>query len=214
MRAQTASAVAPDGQDTATASSISLSTESKTFFLGLGALLSAMMLGFVGWYVYFAREVRPPTRTPPAHEAETRAQTGAHEGHEAHMGSDTAMADRAHGEPGIQSTPLPSSQLPKTQAQVVASFYGALSKGDGHGAAALVVPSKQGKEAFNASGMSRFYGAMKQPLQVHSLRQIDAQRLEVRYSYRVDKTTCEGTAIVTTEQVADRVMIRSIQANC
>jgi hypothetical protein len=214
MRAQTASAVAPDGRDTAPASSISLPTESKTFFLRLGALLTAMMLGFVGWYVYFAREVGPPTRTPPTHEAETRAQTGAHQGHEAHTGSDTAMADRAHGEPGIQPRSQPSSQLPKTPAQVVTSFYGALSKGDGHAAAALVVPSKQGKEAFNASRMSRFYGAMQQPIRVHLLRQIDAQRLEVRYSYRVDKTTCKGTAIVTTEQVDDHVMIRSIQANC
>jgi hypothetical protein len=62
--------------------------------------------------------------------------------------------------------------------------------------------------------MSRFYGTMSQPLSIRSVRQIESDRLEVRYSYRVTKTTCEGTALVTTEAIGPRTLIRSIQANC
>lgn len=97
---------------------------------------------------------------------------------------------------------------------VVARFYGALSQGDGEVAAGLVTPAKRSSGPFNAARMSKFYGSLKDRLVVHSIRPIDDEAVEVRYSYRASKARCDGTAIVHTERIARATVIQGIRANC
>ena len=49
---------------------------------------------------------------------------------------------------------------------------------------------------------------------LRSIRAIDATRVEAKYSYRVTRTTCEGTALLETERVGNETFIRRIRANC
>ncbi|MDM0109954.1 hypothetical protein QTH97_33945 [Variovorax sp. J22R24] len=93
-------------------------------------------------------------------------------------------------------------------------FYRALSAADGRSAAAFVIPAKRGIGPFNEINISRFYGSFQRPLQIRSIRPIDASLVEAKYSYRVSRTTCEGTAIVETERIGRETFIRRIRANC
>ncbi|MDM0032240.1 hypothetical protein QTI33_08865 [Variovorax sp. J22P271] len=100
------------------------------------------------------------------------------------------------------------------QVQAVKDFYRALSAADGRTAAAFVVPAKRGLGPYNEANISRFYGSFDRPLLVRSIRSIDASVIEAKYSYRVSRTTCEGTAFVETERVGRETLIRRIRANC
>jgi hypothetical protein len=62
--------------------------------------------------------------------------------------------------------------------------------------------------------MTQFYGSFNEPLEVRSIRQIDAQAVEARYTYRATRTVCEGVALVRTERIGGQTVIRSIRANC
>ncbi|MDM0109610.1 hypothetical protein QTH97_32140 [Variovorax sp. J22R24] len=108
----------------------------------------------------------------------------------------------------------PRESSPDPQIQAVANFYRALSAADGRTAAAFVVPAKRGLGPFNEANISRFYGSFERPLLIRSIRSIDASVVEAKYSYRVSRTTCEGTAIVETERVGQETLIRRIRANC
>jgi limonene-1,2-epoxide hydrolase len=100
------------------------------------------------------------------------------------------------------------------QVQAVEKFYRALSAADGKTAVAVIIPAKRGTGAFNEVNISKFYGSFERPLLLRSIRPINATHVEAKYSYRVSRTTCEGTAIVETEQVRQQTLIRSIRANC
>ncbi|MGK6311175.1 hypothetical protein [Variovorax sp. DT-64] len=108
----------------------------------------------------------------------------------------------------------PAKRASDVPLETVAQFYRALSVGDGHAAAALVTPAKRGVGAFDPVNMSRFYGSLRQPLVLRSVRRLDGSRIEARYSYRATAARCEATAIVETERVRDAAVIRGIRANC
>ncbi len=114
----------------------------------------------------------------------------------------------------VPANEIPIESAAGGPAEAVEKFYRALSLGDGEAAAGLVTPEKRGAGPFNASNMTAFYRSFKEPLAVRSVRQIDANLVEAKYSYRVSKTQCHGTAIVSTERVSDRMLIRKIRANC
>lgn len=118
-----------------------------------------------------------------------------------------------------EATPITIAAEPAKRAidvplETVVQFYRALSVGDGHAAAALVTPAKRGVGAFDPVSMSRFYGSLRQPLVLRSVRRLDGSRIEARYSYRATIARCEATAIVETERVRDAAVIRGIRANC
>ena len=97
---------------------------------------------------------------------------------------------------------------------VVAGFYRALAAGDGKTAASAVTPAKRAFPAFREERMSRFYGSLREPLFVESLRPVAANRFEAKYSYRATRRPCRATATVETEVVGERTFIRSIRATC
>lgn len=103
---------------------------------------------------------------------------------------------------------------PDTPTRVVAAFYGALAAGDGQAAAAVITPAKRDIGRFSGARMTQFYGSFNEPLEVRSIRQIDAQAVEARYTYRATRTVCEGVALVRTERIGGQTVIRSIRANC
>ncbi|MEJ8853396.1 hypothetical protein WKW79_02380 [Variovorax robiniae] len=98
--------------------------------------------------------------------------------------------------------------------RTVEKFYIALSIGDGSAAAALVTPAKRGIGPFSEAGMSKFYRSLRDPLALRSVRALGNGKVEARYRYRARTGTCEGTAIVQTEAIGDKTLIRSIRANC
>ncbi len=114
----------------------------------------------------------------------------------------------------VPANDIPIESAAGGPAEAVEKFYRALSFGDGEAAAGFVTPEKRGSGPFNASKMTAFYRSFREPLAVRSVRQIDANLVEAKYSYRVSKTQCHGTAIVNTELVSDRMLIRNIRANC
>lgn len=97
---------------------------------------------------------------------------------------------------------------------VVWGFYRALASGDGRAAASAVAPGRRDFPAFREERISRFYGSLREPLTVESLRPIAANRFEAKYSYRATRTPCRATAIVETEVVGERTFIRRIHATC
>jgi hypothetical protein len=124
----------------------------------------------------------------------------------------------APAKPAVPAAPAvlaePAKRASDVPLETVARFYRALSAGDGHAAAALVTPAKRGVGAFDPVKMSRFYGSLRQPLVLRSVRRLDGSRIEARYSYRATVARCEATAIVETERVRDAAVIRGIRANC
>jgi hypothetical protein len=55
----------------------------------------------------------------------------------------------------------------------VTRFYNALGAADGSTAAALIVPEKPGIGPFNEANMANFFGNMREPLQLQSVRQFE-----------------------------------------
>lgn len=199
MKTLQPSARAP-AQDARASSSASLDLRAETpaLWLRLGLLGLAMCVGFTGWYQYVTRKGTTPS-LPSVARAPVRAPAP----------QETVIAASLAPPPVAKSAPMPMSPQ-----EAVEKFYRALSAGDGKVAASLVVPAKRGIGPFNESSMSRFYGSFKEPLSIRSIRRIEANVVEAKYSYRVTKTACEGTAIVQTEVVLQDTLIRSIRANC
>ncbi|VTU22182.1 hypothetical protein H6CHR_01738 [Variovorax sp. PBL-H6] len=115
---------------------------------------------------------------------------------------------------GITIAAEPAKRTNDVPLETVEKFYRALSVADGHAAAALVTPAKRGAGAFDPARMSSFYGSLRQPLVLRSVRRLDGGRIEARYSYKATVARCEATAIVETERVRGAAVIRSIHANC
>ncbi|WP_140863170.1 hypothetical protein [Variovorax guangxiensis] len=106
------------------------------------------------------------------------------------------------------------AQLPGSAVDTVARFYEALSFGDGTAATSLVIPSKRIEGPLSGHAMSAFYGSLREPLILHSVRQVDVNVVEARYSYRATRTACEGRALITMTSAEYPLSIRSIAANC
>jgi len=103
---------------------------------------------------------------------------------------------------------------PGSAEETVARFYQALSSGDGNKAAALVIASKRTRGPLSGDAMSAFYGSLREPLLLRSVRQIDEGVVEARYHYKATRTACEGRALVTMALAEFPGSIRSIAANC
>lgn len=96
----------------------------------------------------------------------------------------------------------------------VTRFYRALAAGDGATATRMVIPGKRSQGPLSSDAMSAFYGSLAAPISVRSIRRVDDQVVEARYSYRATRTVCEGRALLTMESSGPVARIRSIAANC
>ncbi|MGJ7509857.1 hypothetical protein [Variovorax sp. GT1P44] len=208
-----------------------LPSETKAFWVQLAALGVLMMIGFMGWFMH-VRATPAPVREAllPAPNA-TGSQVVANKAPPPEPTLVTARASTVLPEPDLGQQPNPTAgEMRKPegkpadasphqpgrhpQLQAVENFYRALSVADGRSAAAFIIPAKRGIGPFNETNISRFYGSFAQPLRIRSIRAIDANLVEAKYSYRVSRTACEGTALLETEQVGDATFIRRIRANC
>lgn len=202
------------------APSPALPAETPWFWLRLALLVLAMMIVFTGWYVSFTRTGAGPavagTEATPERAAKPEAKPEAGPSPSAAPAPAPSSVPTASPANSSRDAALEAPRPKRGDAPVeaVAKFYRALAAADGATAAALVVPAKRGRRAFRADEISTFYGSLREPLTVRSIRTIDQNRVEVRYRYRAAKTPCEGTAIVETESVLQQTLIRSIRANC
>ena len=99
----------------------------------------------------------------------------------------------------------------------VTRYYNALSAADGNTAAALVIPEKRGIGLFNELNIAKFFGNMRQPLQLISVNQSTATMVNVEYRYVfANGKICNGRSEVTTEYDFGKTLIQKIRAlsNC
>lgn len=100
-----------------------------------------------------------------------------------------------------------------TAASTVRAFYLALGAGDGKTASSFVVAEKTRKGPLSAKDLSRFYGALAEPLQLLSLDDAGNGRFEVRYRYLAGSGRCDGSATVRTTKRQGRFYIEGIKAH-
>ena len=94
----------------------------------------------------------------------------------------------------------------------VRAFYAALGRGDGAEASAQVVPEKRGSPTYSADAMSRFYGALPQPIRLTRIEPVDSSSFRVSYRYAAGKTPCNGEAVIAIARREGRSFIQSIRA--
>ena len=96
-----------------------------------------------------------------------------------------------------------------------ARFYSYISRADGTGAAALVIPEKRGKGPFNENNIAQFFGNLRKPLRVVGIKSISSNQVAVSYEYqKSDGTDCRATANVFTTYAYGRTLIERISAKC
>lgn len=95
----------------------------------------------------------------------------------------------------------------------VEAFYAALAAGNGEEAARLVVPEKRASGPFSAREITRFYGALAEPLRPLAVTPIGAGRYRVRYTFVAGGgARCNGEAVVSTTRVGELNLIAGIRA--
>ncbi|MCC0033996.1 MAG: hypothetical protein H6887_01865 [Hoeflea sp.] len=99
-----------------------------------------------------------------------------------------------------------------TAATTVEAFYLALGAGDGATAAAFVIPEKTAKGPFSAAELTRFYGGLREPLQLVGVEQLANGEFLASYRFASSSKVCDGRALVRTENRDGRFFIRSIKA--
>ena len=99
-----------------------------------------------------------------------------------------------------------------TAATTVEAFYLALGAGDGATAAAFVIPEKTAKGPFSAAELTRFYGGLREPLQLLGVTAVSENEFLARYRFVAGANVCDGKARVRTENRDGRTFIRSIKA--
>ena len=183
-----------------------------------GALLMGL---FLAWY----GQIVGPGATPPAGPARTAVvqqqpafmQLGPFDPDANALPgvSDAAKAAAARSADAQAIESGPSAVVPPGSAEeTVMRFYMALSTGDGAAAASLVIPSKRTQGPLSGDAMSAFYGSLREPLILRSVRRVEENVVEARYAYRASRTACDGRALVTLTSARYPVAIRSIAANC
>jgi hypothetical protein len=119
--------------------------------------------------------------------------------------------------PSNKSEPPTSASTNREQqydpVATVAKFYKALSLADGETASSLVIPEIR-KGTFDGKNIENFFGSMKVPLKVDSIRQLDRDIVEVKYTYRHTNSQCSAVAIVETTFSLGNTFIKRIRANC
>lgn len=104
-----------------------------------------------------------------------------------------------------------STAVDATGLSTVRDFYKALAAGDGKTASALVVEEKRRKGPFSAKELTRFYGGLREPLELVDIREKGSDRISVRYRYKTKSGVCDGQAIVRIVSRDGRQFIREIK---
>jgi hypothetical protein len=99
-----------------------------------------------------------------------------------------------------------------TPIQTVASFYAALSVGDGRGAQQYIVPEKRGRGNFEPSAISDWYKSFSEPLTLLTATSIGVDQVNVHYRYVGPKGACDGLATVVVRRDGQRFLIDHIKA--
>ena len=138
--------------------------------LWVSLLLLLWSAAFVLWHVSRTHAQRPVP-------ARSTAVTVVHPPAEPVVSATAMQAPPRRDAVGITVAAEPAKRASDVPLETVAKFYRALSIGDGHAAAALVTPAKRGVGAFDPVSMSRFYGSLRQPLVLRSVRRLDGSRI-------------------------------------
>jgi hypothetical protein len=176
--------------------------------------VSAQANAMIGYYLHelgFSLEVTTyVTRAMPLKMAYLNESTARR------IGLVVIWGDQA-GEPSSGPPPgTRTSRRPYDPVSAVIVFYRALGAADGNTAAAMIVPEKRGIGAFNEQEMAKFFGNMREPLQLLSDPRLlgrDLVRAEYRYVYKNGKV-CNAKADVTTTYQFGDTFIQGIKANC
>ena len=188
----------------------------RRLFVG-GVLLMGL---FIAWYLLVVDRATAPAAGPartsvvqqrPAFVQLAPFQTEANALPGVSDAARAAAARTADAQASHRGTP--NVQLPESALDTVARFYQALSSGDGAAATSHVIAPKRVEGPLSGHAMSSFYGSLQEPLDLHSLRHVNKNVVEARYSYRATRTACDGRALVTVT-AGYPVSIRSIAANC
>ena len=94
----------------------------------------------------------------------------------------------------------------------VRAFYDALGAGDGTTASAQIIPEKRSSRAFSPEGLSRFYGALPEPIRITEVVPLTRGAYRVSYRYSAGRSRCNGSAVVSLTNRRGRDLIRSIKA--
>ena len=118
-------------------------------------------------------------------------------------------ADNPPGAPPAAGAAAPV-QDPRAVTQ---SFYAALGRADGQSASSLVVPEKRGSGPFSAAALTRFYGAMREPIRLTTATASADGSVAVQYRYvYASGKVCDGAAVVQTVERGGATLIASIRA--
>ncbi|WP_109117955.1 hypothetical protein [Azospirillum sp. TSO22-1] len=117
----------------------------------------------------------------------------------------------------VQPTPPPPMAPPPMAPNdavlaAVEGFYGALAHGDGQRANEFLLPEKRNQGAYEIAAMTRFYSAMREPLQLIGVGRLDPEVVRVRYAYTHQSGRhCDGVADVTVRRIDGRGLIERIR---
>jgi hypothetical protein len=123
--------------------------------------------------------------------------------------------------PPVTVLPAPPPSLPPVAAlppprsdgsDIVREFYAALGRGDGRSASLLIIPEKRASGPFSAEEMTRFYGALAEPLRLINVAALGDNKFQATYTFRSRSKTCDGAAIVTVVNRGGQALIERVQA--
>ncbi len=121
--------------------------------------------------------------------------------------------DRGEPIPPPPASEAPPPRGPEESVAAVRAFYAALAAGDGDSAARLVEPEKRGAGPLSAAAMSRFYGALAEPLRLTQIYTLDPATVFVRYRFVTrGGRACRGAANVVTTERDGQILVRGIRA--
>ena len=171
-----------------------LPAETPWFWLRLVLLVLAMMIVFMGWYVSFTR-----TGAGPA-VAGTEATTWASGQPRGQAGGRAVALRRACARALLACRQLPWRTLramlhlkphaPGAVTRLSKRLQSSIAPSPPPTAQLLLRSSfrrSEGAGHFGQTEISTFYGSLREPLAVRSIRTIDKNRVEVRYRYRADQ---------------------------
>ncbi len=100
----------------------------------------------------------------------------------------------------------------ETAATTIRAFYAALRDGQGAAAAEMIVPEKRKLPAFSPTELTRFYGSLKEPIELLDISRTGPSTFIAHYRYRASARACDGRATVSTALRNGRNFIQSIKA--
>jgi hypothetical protein len=106
----------------------------------------------------------------------------------------------------------PTTSGSATAVALVSEFYGALERGDGQAASARVIAEKQASGPFTAQALTKFYGALDEPLKLLSADEAGPMQVKVRYRYRSGRKPCNGEATVSLIHTSEGIRIERIRS--